>query len=417
TFLQQQVGGFAGSRVESGKAAYNKGLKMEGNGRRALSDIGNVVGRNPHTVDAKSLVATDRPVTRKYIATLANNQHAVQETQHLLRSRPDKNITPTTKDPRTMSPTEDIRGAVVDEDDLIGSSVLQPEECCEVEMEDPVDPIPIADIDEDDAENPLAITEYVQDIYSMYRGRENLSCVPADYMWEQTDINERMRGILIDWLIEVHLKFELVDETLFLTVNIIDRYLSRNRVMRKHLQLVGVTAMLLACKYEEVSVPVVDDFVQISDKAYSREEMLEMEKSMLNALQFNMSVPTPYVFIRRFLKAAESDKELEALSFFFIELCLVEYAMVRYPPSMLAAAAVYTAQCTLNRVPSWNRTIECHTGYSECQLWECAKIIVECHHKAGQGKLTCVHRKYSSSKYNCAAKTEPALVVGDMILD
>ncbi|KAH9320748.1 hypothetical protein KI387_015387, partial [Taxus chinensis] len=115
-------------------------------------------------------------------------------------------------------------------------------ECCEVEMEDPVDPIPISYIDEDNAENPLAVTEYVQDIYSMYRGRENIIFVPADYMWEQININERMRVILIDLLIE----------------------------------LVGVTAMLLAFKYEELSIPVVDDFVQISDKAYSREEMLEM---------------------------------------------------------------------------------------------------------------------------------------------
>ncbi|KAH9288191.1 hypothetical protein KI387_032308, partial [Taxus chinensis] len=119
-------------------------------------------------------------------------------------------------------------------------------ECCEVEMEDLVDLIPISDIDEDDAENPLVVTEYVQHIYIMYRGRE------------------------------VHLKFELTDEMLFLTVNIIYRYLSRNRVMSKHLQLVGVIAMRLAYKYEEVYVPVVDDFIQISDKAYSREEMFEM---------------------------------------------------------------------------------------------------------------------------------------------
>ncbi|GLJ16133.1 hypothetical protein SUGI_0268950 [Cryptomeria japonica] len=394
----REVRGYAENRFDA-KATYNKGLKMEGKGRRALSDISNVVGRNPQAVGAKKFAAIDRPVTRNYIATLANNQHLVQDTQH------DKNI------------YEVEESVVVDMEDLNGPSAFQPEECNEVEMEDPFDPMVISNIDEDDGENQLAVTEYVQDIYTMYRERENLSCVPRDYMWEQTDINERMRGILIDWLIEVHLKFELMDETLFLTVNIIDRYLSRERVLRKHLQLVGVTAMLLACKYEEVSVPVVDDFVQISDKAYTREEVLQMEKSMLNALEFNMTVPTPYVFIRRFLKAAEFDKELETLSFFFIELCLVEYEMLRYPPSMVAAAVVYTAQCTLNRVPYWNRTMECHSGYSEVQLWECAKMIVDYHRKAGQGKLTCVHRKYSSSKYNCAARIEPALIIGEEILD
>lgn len=124
---------------------------------------------------------------------------------------------------------------------------------------------------------------------------------------------------------------------MFLTINLIDRFLERQTVVRKELQLVGVTAMLMACKYEEVSVPVVADFIYISDKAYTRQEILNMvwlpcykcfdfeylvfdlkcfyllelqEKLMLNTLQFNMSVPTPYVFIRRFLKAAQSDKKV-----------------------------------------------------------------------------------------------------------
>lgn len=75
---------------------------------------------------------------------------------------------------------------------------------------------------------------------------------------------------------QVHYKFELMDETLYLTVSLLDRFLAVKSVERKKLQLVGVTAMLLACKYEEVSVPVVEDLVLISDKAYSRKEVLDM---------------------------------------------------------------------------------------------------------------------------------------------
>lgn len=95
-------------------------------------------------------------------------------------------------------------------------------------------------------------------------------------MTKQVDINEKMRAILIDWLIEVHDKFDLMGETLFLTVNLIDRFLAQKSVVRKKLQLVGLVSMLLACKYEEVSVPVVGDLILISDKAYSRKEVLEM---------------------------------------------------------------------------------------------------------------------------------------------
>mmetsp|Transcript_14874 Transcript_14874/g.10776 ORF Transcript_14874/g.10776 Transcript_14874/m.10776 type:complete len:103 (+) Transcript_14874:1018-1326(+) len=97
----------------------------------------------------------------------------------------------------------------------------------------------------------------------------------------QRDINEKMRAILIDWLVEVHLKFKLLPETLFLTVNLIDRYLGVVSIPRQKLQLVGVTCMLVACKYEEIYPPIVKDFVYITDNAYTKEEILEMEKSVL----------------------------------------------------------------------------------------------------------------------------------------
>ena len=90
-------------------------------------------------------------------------------------------------------------------------------------------------------------------------------------MADQDDINDRMRAILVDWLVEVHLKFKLMPETLYLTVNIIDRFLEVRSVMRSKLQLVGVTAMLLASKYEEIYAPEVRDFVYITDRAYTRE--------------------------------------------------------------------------------------------------------------------------------------------------
>ncbi|KAH9710677.1 cyclin-B2-3 [Citrus sinensis] len=277
----------------------------------------------------------------------------------------------------------------------------------EIEMEDIVEE-PIVDIDSWDAKNPLAVVEYVEDLFSYYRKMESFSCVSPEYMTQQFDINEKMRAILIDWLIEVHDKFDLMSETLFLSINLIDRFLSQQQVVRKKLQLVGLVAMLLACKYEEVSVPVVGDLILISDKAYTRKEVLEMESLMLNTLQFNMSVPTPYVFIQRFLKAAQSDKELQLLSFFLIELSLVEYEMLKFTPSLLAAAAIYAAQCTIYGFKQWSKTCQWHSGYSEDQLLECATLMIGFHQKAATGKLTGVHRKYCTSKFGYISKSEPA---------
>ncbi|KAL5199972.1 hypothetical protein ABZP36_021175 [Zizania latifolia] len=409
---------------------YNKDVSMEGvkfapemanTNRRALRDIKNIIGAphqhmavskrglldKPAAVDPKNQagLAGHRPITRKFAATSAG-QPSSAPLAPIGSERQKRNADTAFHGPADMECTKVIPDEfplpMVSEIEEMMNSELK-----EIEMEDIEEAAP--DIDSCDASNSLAVVEYVDEIYSFYRRSEGSSCVSPNYMSTQTDINEKMRGILIDWLIEVHYKLELLDETLFLTVNIIDRFLARENVVRKKLQLVGVTAMLLACKYEEVSVPVVEDLVLICDRAYTRADILEMERMIVNTLQFDMSVPTPYCFMRRFLKAAQSDKKLELLSFFIIELSLVEYEMLKFRPSMLAAAAVYTAQCTINGFKSWNKCCELHTKYDEEQLMDCSKMMVELHQKAGHGKLTGVHRKYSTFRYGCAAKSEPAV--------
>ncbi|KAF3675405.1 Cyclin-B2-3 [Capsicum annuum] len=133
----------------------------------------------------------------------------------------------------------------------------------------------------------------------------------------------------------VHYKFELIKETLYLTMNLFDRFLAVQLVIRKKLQLVGIIALLLTYKYEEVSVTVVEDLILISDKAYARKEVLKM---------------------------------VELVSFFFIKLCLVEYEMLRFLLSMLATATVFTAQVTLGVSREWNASCEKNSNYGKNQI-------------------------------------------------
>ncbi|XP_054825160.1 G2/mitotic-specific cyclin-1-like [Prosopis cineraria] len=395
------------------------GTRKLGNNRRALSVINQslVEGRaypcvinkrglpDKHEIcEKKQADPVHRPITRRFAAQIASTQ----------QSHAEEN-----KKPNTLISNWNQFGDVIFIDDEHKSPSDQPvpmslelthdkvDQMEEVEMED-ITEEPIVDIDSGDANNPLAVVDYVEELHEYYRKTESISCVTPNYMAQQDDINERMRAVLIDWLIEVHDKFDLMQETLFLTINLIDRFLEKQNVMRKKLQLVGLVAMLLACKYEEVSVPVVGDLILISDKAYTRKEVLEMEKLILNTLQFNVSVSTPYVFMKRFLKAAEADKKLELAAFFLIELSLVEYEMLKFPPSLLAAAAVYAAHCTTFGFKQWSKTCEWHTNYSEDQLLDCSRMMVEFHQKAGTGRLTGVYRKYCSSKFNYIAKCEPA---------
>jgi cyclin B len=169
---------------------------------------------------------------------------------------------------------------------------------------------PADDIDARDAHDPLCVASYAQDMYEHFRHKELETSVRSDYMKNQTFVNERIRSILVDWLVDQHLKFKLVPETLFLTVNLIDRYLVKTDVPRRKFQLVGVTALFIASKYEETFPLPLDlqDLVDICDTAYSRNDILDMEETILNKLEYKISIPSAYAFLARYLKAAHADK-------------------------------------------------------------------------------------------------------------
>ena len=162
-------------------------------------------------------------------------------------------------------------------------------------------------------------------------------------MNRQVDINEKMRGILVDWIIEVHLKFKLLPETLYLTVNLTDRYLEKTQISRTRLQLVSVAALLIASKYEEIYVPELQDFVFITDNAYTKEEILAMERSILVTLQFNVTVPSSYRFLQRFCKIIKAQDKLFHLAQYIVELTLIEQRMLVFKPSQIAASALWLA--------------------------------------------------------------------------
>lgn len=266
----------------------------------------------------------------------------------------------------------------------------------------------VDEIDLPDVNNQLAVVEYVEDLYTFYKQQQHV-CRPIDYMDKQLDINPKMRAILVDWIVEVHHKFELMPETLYLTTYIIDRFLSLEGVPRRKLQLVGMCAMLIACKYEEIWAPEVSDFIHIADNAYAREEILVMEKEILNKLEWYLTVPTWYMFLVRFVKAAKADKELEHMIYFFAELGLMQYEMIQYCPSMVAASAVYAARCTLKKSPLWTDTLMRHTSYSESQLLECAQVLVKAHAALPDNKLKVVYKKYMLEQYGVVACYRPAV--------
>ncbi|NWI70377.1 CCNB2 protein, partial [Todus mexicanus] len=162
----------------------------------------------------------------------------------------------------------------------------------------------VEDIDAEDWGNPQLCSDYVKDIYVYLRELELRQSIRPHYLDGKT-INGRMRSILVDWLIQVHSRFQLLQETLYMCVAVMDRFLQSHPVPRKRLQLVGVTALLIASKYEEIFSPDVADFVYITDNAYTSAEIREMEFMILQELHFDLGRPLPIHFLRRASKAGE----------------------------------------------------------------------------------------------------------------
>ena len=260
-------------------------------------------------------------------------------------------------------------------------------------------------IDERDRANPLAVSEYAQDIYSHFRVQERTVSPRLGYMERQPQINEKMRSVLVDWLVSVQTQFKLKSETLYLTVNIIDRYLGCSEVQRCKLQLVGATSLFIAAKYEEVyNCPRVGDIVLICDNLYPRQEIVQMETIILCALGFKISVPTAYSFLLRYLKAGHADTQIENLASYILEGTLQSYSLLTYLPSQLAGASVLLARDATAR-NAWSPTLLKYSEYYEEEMIPVARNILECKASAAP-ELTAVNKKYSSRRFGRAAKTD-----------
>jgi len=195
-------------------------------------------------------------------------------------------------------------------------------------------------LDRADERNPQRASQYASDIFANLKDKEALFLPRSDYMEHQRDLNPTMRAILIDWLVEVHVKYRLRYETLFLTVNIIDRYLSLRQVARKKFQLLGCVAMLIASKYEEIDPPKVREFAYITDNTYSRREIVNMESVVLMAVDHQITVPTPAHWLDRLARVTGCVDTMVDLARYLLELALMDVNFVRYPPSLLAGAAI-----------------------------------------------------------------------------
>lgn len=198
--------------------------------------------------------------------------------------------------------------------------------------------------------DPTLVPEYHVEIIRHLMLREQQcggSAIDPTYLTNQLEVTERMRSILVDWMVDVSLKFKLHPETFFLTVNIIDRYLSRHQALRARLQLIGITSCLIAAKHEQIWPPEVRDCVYIAANTYTAQEILEAERDIASVLHFRFTVPTPYPMLCFLLDNSDTQGYARDAAMFFLESATHDYKMLQFRPSRVACAALLLSNVLL----------------------------------------------------------------------
>ena len=136
--------------------------------------------------------------------------------------------------------------------------------------------------------------------------------VDPEYIYKiQTEIRDTSRAFLLEWIIDVHRKFRLKPECLYVTQHIIDQFLSRKKIQKNQLHLLGVSTLLISSKYEEIYPPDLRDLLAISENKFNRDQVIAMEKDILTTLGFVLTAPSAYRFLERYKRISKVYAEKE----------------------------------------------------------------------------------------------------------
>ena len=252
-------------------------------------------------------------------------------------------------------------------------------------------------------ENISYVGEYLEEIYVNLLLEETQATTKPKfgYMNTQPEINEIMRAILIDWIIDVHLRFNLRQETLFMTIWLIDTYLSFAFVHRDKLQLLGITCLLISCKSHEIYYPQNDKLIEMTDNAYSKEEMLTMENEILKKLNFFIVCPNPIDFYNILSKMFNFEKKQYYLGNFFIESALVNYQILKYSSSVIASSCTYLVMkyYRINGYQKLYNNFIINEQFPEDVIKDAAKEIYVLVDNLSKSKFKSVKKKYSLTQF------------------
>ena len=252
--------------------------------------------------------------------------------------------------------------------------------------------------------NPQLVQEYSSDIFSYLKENENINY--PDYIndifsnQKSEKINIKTRAIVIDWLVHIHYKFKLKEETLYLTINIMDRFTKTTSFNLNDYQLISICSLLIASKFEDIYPPEISDLIYASKNTYSKEQIIKTEYEILKKLNFNLLYNSSYKFLSYYYLTSQINNiKVLHLAQYILELSLLNLSSLKFKQSLRAASVFYMAIKILKE-NNWNYNLQFHTGYKENELKNCVKDIIIFLQLELKNKSNSIKDKFNSLKYS-----------------
>lgn len=261
----------------------------------------------------------------------------------------------------------------------------------------------VEDFDKLNWNDPFQVSHYAMDIFNYLKEREAQFPVD-DYMERQIHLSKWMRSLLVDWMVEVQETFELNHETLYLAVKIVDQFLCKEVINKDKLQLLGAAALFIACKFDERTPPLIEDFLYICDGAYKHDELIQMEMVTLKVIQFDLGIPLSYRFLRRYARCAKVPMPTLTLARYILELSLMDYDCITFSDSKMACAALFMALRLHGDAQPWTSTLIHYTGYKLTDFADIVPILNAGLHRKPKGTIKTIRSKYSHKIFHEVAK-------------
>ena len=253
------------------------------------------------------------------------------------------------------------------------------------------------------------IDEILKNLFEEERNQQNLN---PNYFKYQSDINPYMRSILIDWIINVNIKFSFKEETLYIAIYIIDAFLSKQYIEKRYFQLLGLSSLLIASKLNEIKLRRISDYSIITDNIYDIQIIKKMEYYILKTLNFNLLFPTPLSFYEIISQKIGISNDINKYKFgeFLMQSFLINNISLYYSQSTIACASCYIILkfCKMNNYKTIfelknfymkNSLLNDNNNNCEYLIKDCAKKICETVNIIMNSNLKSTINKYSDNYY------------------